>query len=58
MSAQRSGGGTWNAPAAMALATVVGLLSALFADGAGDVVSWIALATPIAAVVWRVARPR
>jgi hypothetical protein len=48
----------WTAPAALALITIVGLLSALFADGAADVVSWIALATPVAAVAWCVARAR
>jgi hypothetical protein len=48
----------WTAPAALALITILGLLSALFADGAADVVSWIALATPVAAVAWCVARAR
>jgi hypothetical protein len=48
----------WAAPAALALVSALGLLSALFADGMGDVVSWLALATPVAVVGWYVARPR
>jgi hypothetical protein len=47
---------TWRAPIALALASLVGLLSALFADGVGDVVSWVALAAPVAAVAWCMAR--
>ena len=48
----------WLAPLAMGLLCVVGLLSALFADGPGDAVSWAALAVPVAAIVWYLARPR
>ena len=57
MTEQRNAVRIWGAPAALALLTVVGLLSALFADGAADVVSWIALATPVAVVAWCAARP-
>ena len=37
----------WGAPIALGVLSAVGLVSALLADGLGDVVSWIALATPI-----------
>lgn len=56
MSRRGKGRRTWGAPIALALLSVVGLLSALFADGLGDVVSWVALAAPVAAVVWCMAR--
>ena len=56
MSRQFNGRRTWGAPIALGLLSVVGLLSALFADGLGDVVSWVALAAPVAAVVWCMAR--
>ncbi len=43
---------TWTAPSALGLVTVVGLLAALFDDGMGDVLSWIALAAPVAVALW------
>lgn len=43
-------------PAAFAAITTVGLLSALFGDGAWDALSWVALACPIAATVYFVLR--
>lgn len=51
-------GRTWRAPAILALLSLVGLLSALFADGIGDVVSWIALATPVAVSLRYMTRSR
>ncbi len=36
----------WGAPVALGLLSVVGLMVALVADGAGDAVSWIALGIP------------
>jgi hypothetical protein len=33
-----------------------GLISALLADGVGDVVSWIALSTPVGVALWYGAR--
>ena len=35
-------------PAVLAVLSAAGLVSALFGDGTWDVVSWLALATPIA----------
>jgi hypothetical protein len=37
---------------------MVGLLSALFGDGAWDALSWLALACPIAATAYFVLRSR
>ncbi|MEG3087484.1 hypothetical protein [Sphingomonas sp. PB4P5] len=39
-------------PMAIALASLVGLVSALAGDGIEDVVAWLGLALPIAAVAW------
>ncbi|MDG2523383.1 hypothetical protein P7B02_17785 [Caulobacter segnis] len=40
------------APLVIALVSIVGLVAALVADGLGDLTSWIALAAPVAVVVW------
>lgn len=37
----------WGWPVALGLLSVIGLTAALLADGAGDVVSWAALAIPL-----------
>lgn len=39
-------------PAAIALASLVGLIAALLGDGAFDVVSWLALGVPLVVVAW------
>ena len=39
-------------PAAIAVISTIGLVSALAGDGLQDVVSWIALSIPILAVAW------
>lgn len=39
-------------PILLGLATAVGLVSALVGDGVWDPLSWLALATPPAAVAW------
>lgn len=43
---------TFGAPAVIALASIVGLVSALIGDGVFDAVSWIALTTVIGVVIW------
>jgi hypothetical protein len=43
-------------PALLALVSAIGLLSALLGDDLWDVLSWVALATPVAVVVWCVGR--
>ena len=45
-------------PAILAAITMLGLLSALFGDGAWDALSWVALACPIAATAYFVLRSR
>lgn len=40
----------------LAAITGAGLLSALFGDGLWDAASWIALAVPLFAIVWKIAR--
>lgn len=39
-------------PLLIALVSVAGLIVALTGDGLRDILSWIALAVPVAAVVW------
>lgn len=39
-------------PLAIAVVSLVGLVSALTGDGLRDQISWVALAIPVAAVVW------
>lgn len=41
----------WAPPAAVGSVTAVGLLSALVADGVGDVLSWVALDVPVGGCV-------
>jgi hypothetical protein len=40
------------APAAIAVLSTIGLVAALTGDGIPDVLSWVLLAVPIAAVAW------
>ena len=42
----------WRAPAALAAITAVGLLAALFVDGAADAAGWLPLAVPVVVVSW------
>jgi hypothetical protein len=39
-------------PAAIALFSVIGLVSALTGDGWRDVLSWLGLAAPVVAAAW------
>ncbi|MBP7564432.1 MAG: hypothetical protein KA795_00355 [Burkholderiaceae bacterium] len=43
---------TWGWPLAMAVLSVVGLLSALLGNGVWDWVSWVALGVPTLACCW------
>lgn len=45
---------TFGTPAIIALASIVGLVSALIGDGVFDAISWIALGTVIGVVMWAV----
>lgn len=42
----------WPIPIALAIGSVVGLVSALIGDGAWDAVSWICLGVPVAVAGW------
>lgn len=46
----------FGAPLLLTLVSAIGLLSALLGDDLWDVLSWVALATPVAVIVWCVAR--
>jgi hypothetical protein len=43
---------TWPIPIAISLLSIVGLVAALTGDGWRDMLSWLALAAPIAATGW------
>ncbi|HBT32374.1 MAG TPA: hypothetical protein DEB15_05845, partial [Pusillimonas sp.] len=43
----------WQTPAALAVITAVGLIAALVGDGWMDVLSWAALAVPVAVMMWK-----
>lgn len=45
-------GAIFRAPLLLALASIIGLVAALIGDGVHDVVSWAALAMPVAAIGW------
>lgn len=49
---QRSSGGIWPIPVALAFLTCVGLVSGLVADDLWDVVSWVGLGVPLLVLVW------
>jgi hypothetical protein len=48
----------FGAPMLLALVSAIGLISALLGDSIWDVLSWLALATPIAVIMWYVALAR
>lgn len=50
--ATRARRSTWTIPIVLALASVVGLVSALTGDGWRDLLSWIGLGLPVLATGW------
>ncbi len=42
----------WRAPIVLGASSALGLVAALLSDGAGDVIGWLALGTPVAVIVW------
>ncbi|HJU04233.1 MAG TPA: hypothetical protein VJ692_03710 [Nitrospiraceae bacterium] len=44
-------------PILLSFLSAVGLVSALLGDGIWDALSWVALATPPAAIAWALYRP-
>ena len=49
---RHGGADTWRWPIALALLSVIGLVSALLGDGPWDVLSWIALGLPVVVIIW------
>lgn len=47
---------TWPVPIALAALTLFGLVAALTGDGWRDALSWLALAAPLGAIGWAIAR--
>jgi hypothetical protein len=43
---------TFGAPLAIALASLIGLVSALLGDGIYDWISWAGLAAPVLVIIW------
>lgn len=52
MSRRPSATRIWGGPILLGVLSALGLVAALLADGAGDVVSWLTLAVPVATVGW------
>jgi hypothetical protein len=52
VSTPRRTGHVWGVPIALGVITAVGLIAGLMSDGAGDVVSWLALAIPVGVGLW------
>lgn len=48
----------WSGPLALGVSSVIGLVSALFADGLWDALSWLTLAAPVAVCVRGLRKPR
>ena len=42
----------WPAPIVIGVLSTIGLIAALLSDQNGDVLAWIALAVPVAVVLW------
>ncbi|MFN3856886.1 MAG: hypothetical protein ACK4RV_03990 [Caulobacter sp.] len=49
---------TFAAPLVIALASAIGLVAALVGDGFADLLSWVGLGVPVAAVIWAMLRRR
>lgn len=48
----KNGHGTYRAPTLIALASMIGLVSALIGDGVFDAISWMALGAVVITLVW------
>ncbi len=51
---QRTAGQIWGAPTVLAVTSLIGLISALLADGFWDAVSWLGLGAPLVVAAWHV----
>ncbi len=45
----------WFAPFVLAIASMLGLVSALLGDGAYDRLAWLGLGAPVASIAWALA---
>ncbi len=52
MSEPQSTAQIWTAPILLGLSSAIGLATALFSDGIGDYVAWVALGVPVAVSLW------
>jgi hypothetical protein len=43
---------TWAVPVGLAVITAIGLTAALIGDGWADLLSWLSLSIPAAAMIW------
>lgn len=57
MSAPMTTRAIWDMPIVLATVTAIGLISALLEDGLWDVLSWVALAAPLAVMAWHLIHP-
>jgi type IV secretory pathway TrbD component len=48
----------WGAPIAIALVSLIGLITALLGDGLNDWISWIGLSVPLVVLLWARLRRR
>ena len=46
----------WPIPILLGILATFGLIAALLSDGIGDYLSWLALAIPVAVILWYVPR--
>ena len=49
---------TFAAPTILAIASLIGLFAALLGDGAYDLISWLGLGIPLAAIGWAMLKRR
>jgi len=54
MKRRKSLGAIFAMPLALALLSIIGLISALAGDGLADALCWAALAAPVAATAWAI----
>lgn len=48
----KTGHGTYRAPTLIALASLIGLVSALIGDGVFDAISWMSLGAAVITLIW------
>ena len=56
MSESQSTTQIWAAPVLLGLSSAVGLVTALFFNGVGDVIAWVTLGIPVVVCLWGIWR--